>query len=498
MRLAALVFLVCSLAAAAACVGDSTTPTDGGVDATIDVLAPDASDAGGGDASDGSCGDTQTDPNNCGACGHVCSASAGGCFAGVCGNVIVQIAAGPSSFHTCALTASGNVWCWGLNSDGQLGVGSQTSFNQPAHVTKDANGGTFDSVKQLAVGVVHTCALKKDGTVWCWGNGNAGELGDGVSLPVALDGGPHDELAPRQVPSLSGFKAVSAGGYFTCGIDANSVVWCWGSNDSGSLGHDPGTGGDKPCVSGGTCSAVLSNGCCNSAPSSVAGATGVVSVSVGDFNVVTTDGVNVKAWGKNDSYQELDSPDAGAYSFTPVTVGLTFPTDTVYAGREYHCARKAADVLTCWGRNDMGMLATGDFTNPEPPVLWGGGAGFKTTSAGLGQYHACIVTGTAVKCAGADDTGGLGIGVPPPSGQCRPATQSNCFDQAKDVTGLPTTATPVQVVASSAIPSSALLGYGCALMSDGSVYCWGDNTYGELGNGTNTASTSAVQVVGLP
>ncbi len=491
-RVVGVFFLVSGLAAGAACVGDSTTTSDAGPDATSDA----GHDVVTSDASDGGCGNTQTDPMNCGACGHVCSASAGGCFGGVCGNTIVQLAAGPSSFHTCALTASGNVYCWGSNSDGQLGVGSQTSFAQPAHVAKDSSNNAFDSVKQIAVGPIHTCALKKDGTVWCWGNGNAGELGDGVPLPIAADAGAHDVLAPHQVPSLAGFKAVSAGGYFTCGLDANNAVWCWGANDSGALGHALGSAGDQACSPSFTCSSG-SGVCCNSTPKAVAGATGVTSISVGDFNVVTTDGVNVKAWGKND-YLELAAADAGAYSYTPVTVSLSFPTDTVYAGREYHCARKAADVLECWGRNDMGMLATGDFTSPEPPILWGGGSGFKTVSAGLGQYHACIVTGTSVKCAGADDTGGLGIGTPPPSGHCLPSSQSNCFNQAKDVAGLPSGATPVQVVASSALPGSTILGYGCALMSDGTVYCWGDNTFGELGTGNNTPSTSAVQVVGLP
>jgi len=127
------------------------------------------------------------------------------------------------SYHTCGLTTSRAVYCWGFNGDGQLGNGSTTSSSVPVAVS--ASGLTFTAV---SVGSYHTCGVATSGVAYCWGSGASGQLGTGSGasslVPVVVSAG-----------GLT-FSAVSAGGYHTCGLSTAGIAYCWGSNDSGELG----------------------------------------------------------------------------------------------------------------------------------------------------------------------------------------------------------------------------------------------------------------------
>jgi alpha-tubulin suppressor-like RCC1 family protein len=141
------------------------------------------------------------------------------------------------AWHNCALSAAGTLSCWGYNPYGQLGDGT-TASPKPIAVSVAALG---SEVADAALGGYHSCALKKDSTLWCWGQNTFGTLGDGSVGPA--------KRTPVQVVALGANVArVAAGPYSTCAVRTDRAVWCWGRNDSGQLGD--GTMEGQPCDTG--------------------------------------------------------------------------------------------------------------------------------------------------------------------------------------------------------------------------------------------------------
>ncbi len=135
------------------------------------------------------------------------------------GHVFVQLRVGYD--HTCGLTAAGQAWCWGENSDGESGDGSGTDRLAPVAV---AGGHVFT---QLSLGDYHSCGLTAAGALWCWGWNNDGQLGDGTRT---------SRLAPVRVLGDNVFASVHASGWSTCALLASGEAKCWGENAEGQLG----------------------------------------------------------------------------------------------------------------------------------------------------------------------------------------------------------------------------------------------------------------------
>lgn len=177
--------------------------------------------------------------------------------------------------HTCALTAGGQVMCWGYNGSGELGVGSRQSANRPTGVYLLPGG-----VVGIAAGENHTCALENGGGVKCWGNNQEFQLGAKKDSDAASASWVQMENAPEGIVKLS------AGGKTTCALTAAGGVFCWGSNERGLLGT--GTK-EKSAMS----------------PAAVSGlASGVRAISIGRFSAcaLKEDGI-IKCWGGNFSGQ---------------------------------------------------------------------------------------------------------------------------------------------------------------------------------------------------
>jgi alpha-tubulin suppressor-like RCC1 family protein len=123
------------------------------------------------------------------------------------------------------------LWCWGLNSHGQLGDGTTESSPIPTRI-----GTATDWI--VTVGAEHTCGRRSNGTAWCWGNGTFGRLGLGTT---------NDRIVPTRVGSATDWATVSAGpGGHTCGIRTDKRLWCWGLNDHGQIGDGTLTGPPVP------------------------------------------------------------------------------------------------------------------------------------------------------------------------------------------------------------------------------------------------------------
>jgi hypothetical protein len=143
------------------------------------------------------------------------------------GQVTVRVEAGAKSEissggrHTCQLRGNGTVWCWGANFYGQLGTGDHTSGPTPRQV------GTGTDWTQVSAGGMHTCGVRANGTLWCWGLNYRGQLGNG---------GRKDKATPVRVGSASDWVSVASGWVHTCATRVDGSAWCWGDNDYGQLG----------------------------------------------------------------------------------------------------------------------------------------------------------------------------------------------------------------------------------------------------------------------
>jgi alpha-tubulin suppressor-like RCC1 family protein len=292
----------------------------------------------------------------------------------------VALTSGPQ--HLCALLAGGSVKCWGENTHGQLGDGSNLSSAQPVQVAG------LSSATAVAAGYNHTCALV-GGSAKCWGGNIGGQLGTGTITPSAV---------PVDVVGLTGAAVLTAGGFHSCAIVTGGEVSCWGYNGQGQLGDGTTTFAPTPTM--------------------VVGLSGKTRVVAGAEHTCALGGGTVHCWGHNRSGQLGDGSTivtgVPSRSTTPVAVvGLT-GASRLSAGWNHTCALLAAGGVRCWGSNTNYELGNGTdpgdgFFESSVPVSVTG-----ITAAngigGNGGAHTCVTTGTAVQCWGANTGRQLGDG----------------------------------------------------------------------------------------
>ncbi|MGK5083654.1 putative Ig domain-containing protein [Bdellovibrionota bacterium FG-1] len=154
---------------------------------------------------------------------------------------IVAIAAGFG--QTCAVSSSGGVYCWGDNFRGDLGNNSTTESNTPVQVLGVGGSGFLSGIVAIEARQAHSCALSSSGAVYCWGDNGAGQLGNGSTTesdtPVAV-------LGVGGSGTLSGISAISAGMAHSCALSTSGVTFCWGANSTGQLGDGSTTSTSTP------------------------------------------------------------------------------------------------------------------------------------------------------------------------------------------------------------------------------------------------------------
>jgi RHS repeat-associated protein/uncharacterized repeat protein (TIGR01451 family) len=406
-----------------------------------------------------------------------------------------------SGWHTCALTSTGGTKCWGRNSLGQIGDGTTTDRFTPMDVS-----GLTNSVTAIATGHIHTCVLTNTGWVKCWGSNDSGQLGNGMPAPAL-------HVTPVAVSGLtSGVTAITVGYYHTCALTSAGVAKCWGSNSFGQLGDGTVTNHITPmdvsglangvtAISGGgwyNCALTTSGGVkcwgANSSgqlgdgtmidrltPVDVSGLTsGVIAISASNTDYAHTCALTslggVKCWGYNGSGELGDGTTTDR--LTPVDVsGLTSGVIAIAASDSYTCALTSAGGVKCWGYNGTGQLGDGTTTDHITPMDVSGLTSGVTAIAAGGNHVCALTSAGGVKCWGFNYYGALGNGITSPTVITRPM----------DVVGLTSGVT-------------AIVGgiwHTCAMTTSGGVKCWGFNNKGELGDGTMTNRLTPVDVSGL-
>ena len=235
-------------------------------------------------------------------------------------SVVQWTQAAPGVAHNCAL-ASETVYCWGSNSFGQLGDGTQTGVR---YVPAPVSGGF--KFRDVASGSHHACALTLEGAAFCWGLNASGQLGEGTTA---------NRFSPTAVSGSITFQGIAAGESLTCGLDTAGRAYCWGA---------------IPAV-------VASQ----TTPKSYSTAPVFTSLSVGGAHAcaLAADGT-AYCWGDNSGGQLGDSTTTSRADPTPVRGGMKF--QSISAGYLHTCARTIGDgAVACWGRNRAGEL--GDATS---------------------------------------------------------------------------------------------------------------------------------------
>ena len=357
----------------------------------------------------------------------------------------VQVAAG--QYHSLGLRADGTLYAWGVNFYGQLGSPTNTGTDQ-ANPTPTQVPGTYT---QVAAGQYHSLGLRADGALYGWGDNYEGQLGN-----PANNGNDTPTTTPTQVAGT--YTQVVAGNFHSLGLRADGSLWAWGFNGNGQLG-------------------IINGGASTATPTQVAGS--YVRVAAGGFHSLglRSDGA-LYAWGYNYSGQLGTTTNSGTTKSTPTPTQVPGTYTQVSAGYYYSLGLRADGALYTWGSNYSGQLGTTaktgtDQPNPTPTQVAGT---YAQVAAGHSHSLALRADG-ALLTWGFNGNGELGHG-------------TNIGTYAPNPT--PTATGTALTTRSTAAGSS----FALAVRADGTLWAWGDNSYGQLGLPTTVSSTQQPRQVG--
>ncbi len=341
-------------------------------------------------------------------------------------------------YTSCAVVADGTVRCWGSNIHGGLGDGAGPGDNRFTPV----EALTLNDAIDIDGGDLTMCALRKDGTVWCWGRGAQGSLGHGSE---------DDSYEPVQVIGVENAIDVAVGGYHACALLADGGMQCWGANWYGQLG-------DGTFFARNVAAPVLGLG------------GKAVSIGVGwGSSCALLEDRTVQCWGTfHNNYLECTDEAEAAFP-TLVTLDDGSALDDAIAlgdhqGLRHSCALRSDGSSWCWGDNRQGQLGDGTQTSrcELQPIAGLTSPALETCS---GYFGTCVrLNDGTTQCMGDNRESELGVGL--------------------GSADLALSTTPMQVeLADSLAHFACHWRHLCGVDKSGTVWCWGANWNGQLGNG---------------
>ena len=391
------------------------------------------------------------------------------------GRTAIEITAGAK--HTCARLDDGSVKCWGLNNYGQLGLGHTDASGDASGDMASLSAVNLGSVAvEVKAGWYHTCVRSAASSVLCWGRNEFGQLG--IDSTADIGDATTDSFTAVNLGTGRTAVELTAGKAHTCARLDNGSVKCWGYNDAGQLGQEnTDVFGDASGDMSGLSSIDLSDALGN--------ARSAVKIAAGsNHTCAILDDGKVKCWGLNDwgqLGQRHESTigdsfgDMGAnLSYSDLGTGRT--AHDIATGALHTCVRLDNGRIKCWGKNIYGQLGQGNIlphgSNQNEmgdnltSIDVGTGA-FAAVKLAVGYSHSCANLGfSSMKCWGKNDSGQLGQG------------HTNNLGDGSDEMGDYLSAIDVN---GNVVEIAVGKNHSCALLDDGSVKCWGDNQYGQLG-----------------
>jgi alpha-tubulin suppressor-like RCC1 family protein len=364
---------------------------------------------------------------------------------------------------TCALDTEGKIYCWGDNSDGQLGDGTSTMSTTPVATVIGTN-----SYIAISGGINHMCAIQGNGIGLCWGGDALEQLGNGASGGVLTP----SPVSSNPLPVGSTFVQIDAGGNHSCGLLSSGASFCWGNDSNGQLGH--GYAGSSPYPDPVDMPAELTN-------------EGFTSISAGiDHSCGITGSGQLFCWGSDTNGQLGNGASSGFGVPHPISASnvMGMPASKEMAlGHDFGCDLAAFGAIFCSGNNSLGQLGNGGIsggTTSPVPINDGMVTGVKSfRSIAAGNFHSCGLTAeNNLFCWGSGTSGQLGQG----SGSV-----SSADPVAVDTINLPTNVRFQSIALGD--------GHSCGVASNGMAFCWGNGTSGRLGTGNTTNYNRPEQVL---
>ena len=353
--------------------------------------------------------------------------------------------------QACALSRSGSIYCWGSSQLGMLGnnIDSLASSNWPTQIISDS------LFSQISSAYASTCGLTISGSVLCWGRNDFGQ----AALPAG-----QNIARPSLAATGRTFTALSDGiGYHRCGIDAQGKVYCWGLSAHGQLGEGTihaGLGCYLSCL---TSYAVAE-------PRQIQSAETFLQVTTGAyFTCALTNTKRIFCWGNNSSGQLGDSTFSNRATPGPIKSDETF--ESVSASGSAVCALSTGGKIYCWGDSAGGYLGNGYVPNTTVSAN-------ERSQTVARPIQSTMLYKSASSSCGITLTGETFCWGPIPNGE----VTTDVLAPTALVTGTPTQQqVALRFTQISRVGTPAMM---CALSIDGEIACWGDNRYGQLGDGT--------------